>query len=192
MVPEMQGCLTPSSPQVSVVIPTYNRATVLGRAVTSVLNQTFSDLECVVVDDGSTDQTVALVEGFQDPRLRLIRLPVNRGVGHARNVGIQAASGELIAFLDSDDEWLPGKLERQVARLREYENPLAAAVYCRCAIRDELTNRTWFGPRMVYGGDLSVFAGRLATAHALLVPNKAVLVTGSRGLQREPPMYSGL
>lgn len=103
----MQSCLTPSAPQVSVVIPTYNRAGVLGRAITSVLSQTFPDLECIVVDDGSTDQTVVLVERFQDPRLRLLRLPVNKGGGHARNVGIQAARGELLAFLDNDDEWLP-------------------------------------------------------------------------------------
>ncbi|MBZ0161011.1 MAG: glycosyltransferase [bacterium] len=150
----MQDCLAPSSPQVSVVIPTYNRAGTLGRAITSVLSQTFPDLECIVVDDGSTDQTVALVEGFQDPRLRLLRLPVNKGVSHARNVGIQAARGEWIAFLDSDDEWLPQMLERLTVRLRECGDLLATVVYCRCTVQDALTARMWCQPRVVYGGDV--------------------------------------
>jgi glycosyltransferase involved in cell wall biosynthesis len=142
------------SPLVSVVIPTYNRAALLPRAITSVLNQTLSDLECIVVDDGSTDQTMQVVAGFQDPRLRVVRLPGNGGYSRANNTGIRVARGELIAFLDSDDEWLPSKLERQVARLRECEDPLAAAVYCRCTIRDGLTDRTWFGSRVVYEGDV--------------------------------------
>lgn len=150
----MQGCLTPTSPQVSVVIPAYNRAGTLERAITSVLSQTFPDLECIVVDDGSTDQTVALVEGVQDPRLRLLRLPVNKGGSHARNVGIQAARGELLAFLDSDDEWLPQMLERLVVRLRECEDARTTVAYCRCEVRDALTMRMWRQPRVVYGGDV--------------------------------------
>jgi glycosyltransferase involved in cell wall biosynthesis len=181
MVPEMQGRLTPSSPQVSVVIPTYNRAAVLGRAITSVLTQTFPDLECIVVDDGSTDQTVALVEGFQDPRLRFMRLPVNRGGSHARNVGIQAVRGELIAFLDSDDEWLPSKLERQVARLHDCEDPRAAVVYCRCTVRDGLTDRRWFGPRVVYGGDVFQYllgGWHPPTSSAFLVKRASLLEVG--------------
>lgn len=147
----MQGS---HSPLVSVVIPTYNRAALLPRAITSVLNQTFPDLECIVVDDGSTDQTTQVVAGFQDPRLRLLRLPINGGGGHARNVGIQAARGELIAFLDSDDEWLPQMLERLVVRLRECENSRTTVAYCRCEVRDELTMRMWCQPRVVYGGDV--------------------------------------
>ena len=151
---EMQGCLTPSSPQVSVVIPTYNRAAFLGRAITSVLTQTFPDLECLVVDDGSTDRTVALVEGFQDPRLRLLRLPVNRGVGHARNVGIQAARGELIAFLDSDDEWLPQKLERQVTRMRETAAPRVTVIYCLSCQHDGAADRMKPHSTIIYEGDV--------------------------------------
>lgn len=141
MVPEMQRILTPASPQVSVVIPTYNRAAILGRTIRSALSQTFSDLECIVVDDGSTDQTVAVVEEVRDPRLRLIRLPVNKGVGHARNVGIQAARGGLIAFLDSDDEWLPHKLERQVTRMQETADSGTTVVYCLCWQHDSTTDR---------------------------------------------------
>ncbi len=170
------------SPLVSVVIPTYNRAGVLGRALTSVLNQTFPDLECIVVDDGSTDQTVALVEEFQDPRLRLLRLPVNRGVCHARNVGIQAARGELIAFLDSDDEWLPQKLELQIRRLRGSADPKATVVYCLCYRRDGTTDRLTPHRTLIYEGD--VFGHLLTgwhppTASQFLVTRASMVDAGS-------------
>lgn len=128
-------------PLVSVVIPTYNRATILEYAIGSVLSQTLSDLECIVVDDGSTDQTTQVMARFQDPRLRFIRLPANKGVSHARNIGIQAARGELIAFLDSDDTWLPPKLERQIARMRETTDPDMTVVYCLCCRHDGQTDR---------------------------------------------------
>jgi glycosyltransferase involved in cell wall biosynthesis len=102
---------------VSVVIPVYNRSTELRRAVRSVLAQTYVDLELIVVDDASTDDIAGALEDVADPRLRLIRKPVNQGAASARNTGIQAATGHWVAFLDSDDEWLPNKLERQIGRL---------------------------------------------------------------------------
>lgn len=98
-------------PLVSVIIPTYNRADVLGRAVRSVLCQTFKDLELIVVDDGSTDSTCEVLGAF-DRKVRTVSQP-NRGVSAARNAGIAKARGELLAFLDSDDEWMPEKLARQ-------------------------------------------------------------------------------
>lgn len=101
--------------RVSVILPTYNRAYVLRRAIDSVLAQTFQDVELVVIDDGSTDPTPALLADYGQ---RIISLRQdNAGVSRARNTGIRAASGELIAFLDSDDAWLPEKLARQVAAL---------------------------------------------------------------------------
>lgn len=103
-------------PLVSVIIPTYNRAHVLGRAIGSVLAQTYCDFELIVVDDGSTDGTAGLPI-LHDKRVTLIRQD-NRGVSAARNTGIRHSNGELAAFLDSDDEWLPDKLARQVARSR--------------------------------------------------------------------------
>ncbi len=103
-------------PQVSVVIPVHNREALIDRAVDSVLAQTHGDFELLVVDDASTDGTVArLLARVPDPRLRLLRHEVNRGAAAARNTAIKAARGEFIAFLDSDDEWLPEKLERQLA-----------------------------------------------------------------------------
>jgi glycosyltransferase involved in cell wall biosynthesis len=102
-------------PLVSVIIPTYNRAHVLTRAVKSVLNETFRDFELIVVNDGSTDSTLAVLEKF-DHKLRVVSQP-NGGVSAARNTGIARAQGELLAFLDSDDEWMPDKLARQTAMI---------------------------------------------------------------------------
>lgn len=94
---------------VSIILPTYNRADTIGRAMESVLRQSYSDWELVVVDDGSTDDTAALVAN-RDPRIRLIRQS-NGGCYAARNAGIAASLGRYLAFLDSDDEWLPHFLE---------------------------------------------------------------------------------
>jgi glycosyltransferase involved in cell wall biosynthesis len=107
------------SPAVSAIIPAYNRAHTVGRAIQSVLDQTFQDLEIIVVDDGSTDGTKAIVEAFRDPRIRYLRHERNRGAAAARNTGIRASHGEYLAFLDSDDEWLPHKLEEQIALLKD-------------------------------------------------------------------------
>lgn len=100
--------------KVSVIIPTYNRALLLPRAIISVIGQSFSDWELLVVDDGSTDDTAAVLQGFaHEPRLRVLRSQ-NGGVSRARNWGIREARGEWISFLDSDDEWLADKLAKQL------------------------------------------------------------------------------
>jgi len=110
--------MVPTSPAVSVIIPAYNRALSIGRALDSVLAQGFADFEVIVVDDGSTDGTVALCDARTDPRLRILRHGCNRGAAAARNTGIAAALGVWCALLDSDDTWFPEKLERQLAFLR--------------------------------------------------------------------------
>ena len=99
-------------PLVSVVIPAYNRAAYLAQAIDSVLAQTYTPLEIIVVDDGSTDDTAQLAASYL-PRIQLIR-QANAGAAAARNSGIAQSHGELIALLDSDDRWLPDKLARQV------------------------------------------------------------------------------
>lgn len=104
-------------PHISVVLPTYNRQGSLGRAIGSVLGQTFENLELIVVDDGSTDDTGTLLSSFDDPRLLFIRTDGPRGAAVARNEGIKRARGTLVAFLDSDDEWVSTKLAEQVALL---------------------------------------------------------------------------
>ncbi|MGB2890207.1 MAG: glycosyltransferase [Candidatus Acidiferrales bacterium] len=102
-------------PRVSVVIPTYNSAAFLEEAIQSVLGQTYSDFEVVVVDDGSTDGTEYVVRSFGD-RVSYLKQD-NRGVSAARNHGIQKSQGNYVAFLDSDDFWLPGKLAEQIPLL---------------------------------------------------------------------------
>lgn len=104
-------------PAVSVVIPAYNRAASIRAAIDSVLRQTWRDFELIVVDDGSRDGTQDVVRAIDDPRLRLIETPRNMGASAARNLGIAEARADWVAFQDSDDEWLPLKLERQMARL---------------------------------------------------------------------------
>jgi len=99
---------------VSVIIPAYNRAYLITGTIDSVLAQTYPHFEIIVVDDGSTDKTQEVVNNIKDARIKYIRHEINRGVGEARNTGINAASGEYIAFLDDDDEWLPMKLEKQM------------------------------------------------------------------------------
>jgi glycosyltransferase involved in cell wall biosynthesis len=100
-------------PQVSVIIPTYNRAALVPQAVASVKAQTYRDFEILVVDDGSTDDTRETLAAWRE--VRVLRHPCRRGVAAARNLGIAAARGEWLAFLDSDDLWLPEKLARQIA-----------------------------------------------------------------------------
>ena len=105
---------------VSVLIPTFNREELVERAVMSVLNQTYENLECLVIDDASTDKTLEVLKSIDDKRLKVISLESNRGVSYARNTGFQQASGDYIALLDSDDEWLRDKLEKQLPLLNEY------------------------------------------------------------------------
>lgn len=104
-------------PPVSVVIPAYNRAGTIRAAIESVLRQSWEDFELLVVDDGSTDATLDAAAKVTDPRLRLVESPANGGAAAARNRGVEHARGTWIAFQDSDDEWLPTKLEKQMARL---------------------------------------------------------------------------
>lgn len=127
-----------SSPAVSVIIPAHNRAGTLPRAVRSVLGQTIKDLELIVVDDASTDDTMAVVGGFEDGRITYIRRSQRGGASVARNTGIEQARGEYVAFLDSDDEWLPQKLEKQLKKFRELPKGYGV-VYSRYALFDDDT-----------------------------------------------------
>jgi len=111
-------------PLVSVILPSFNHAFFVGEAVRSVLDQTFRDLELIVVDDGSSDGTPDVVALVRDPRLTLIRLPANRAV-HPRNLALGQARGRYVAFQNSDDTWLPGKLETQI-KVMEGEGRYAA------------------------------------------------------------------
>ena len=128
------------STAVSVVIPSYNRAHLVKRAIDSVLNQTYREFEVIVVDDASTDGTAEIVKGLADQRVRYVKHQANRGVSESRNTGIKAAKGHLIGFLDSDDEWLPHKLRKQIDRFNELPSD-TGVVYGACLMVDEETGK---------------------------------------------------
>ena len=138
------------NPTVSVIIPTYNRGWILREAIESVLSQEFTDHELIVVDDGSTDDTPEILEGYG--RDIIVLQQSNRGVSAARNRGIASSRGQLVAFLDSDDLWLPRKLTRQVDFFKA--NP--AALICQ-------TQETWVrnGVRVNPGNRHHKFSGMI-------------------------------
>jgi glycosyltransferase involved in cell wall biosynthesis len=106
-------------PLVTVVVPTWNRLPLLQEAIASVMAQTYSRWELIVVDDGSTDGTPEQISALGDERIRAVACPHTGNIGRLRNIGAAAGSGELIAFLDSDDVWLPRKLELQIEALTD-------------------------------------------------------------------------
>lgn len=115
---------------ISVVITAYNREHEIGRAIESVLKQTLSPLEIIVVDDASTDRTVDIVKSLDCSNIMLIENQTNLGIAGAKNVGVKIASGTYVCFLDSDDCWLPTKLERQFLALQE----AGRDTICFCAV----------------------------------------------------------
>lgn len=113
---------------ISVIIPTFNRRDKLFRSIKSVLDQTYSNIELIIVDDGSTDGTKAEVNKIRDERIRYIYLKENHGSAGARNVGVKEAKGKFIAFQDSDDEWKENKLQMQIEAIKK--DPAIGLVYC--------------------------------------------------------------
>lgn len=111
---------------ISVIIPVYNGEKTIETTIQSILNQSFSDLELIIINDGSQDNTLELVEGIQDHRLKVFSYP-NAGLSASRNRGIEHASGEYISFIDADDLWTPDKLEAQLKALQD--NPKAGVAY---------------------------------------------------------------
>ena len=131
------------APRVSVVIPTFNRATLVERAIDSVLGQTHSAFEIIVVDDGSTDNTSAILRNKYSDKLVVFQQS-NRGVSAARNVGIAHATGNWIALLDSDDEWLPSKLAQQLALIKNHTDCLLChtdEIWIRNGVRVNAMNK---------------------------------------------------
>lgn len=160
-------------PMVSVIIPTYNRAHVLGRAIKSVIDQTFTDFELIVVDDGSTDNTEELVTSFDDSRIRFLRHGQNRGVSAARNTGIRWARGQYIAFQDSDDEWLPQKLERQIEVFRQDKTGKLGLVNCGASLNVNLSEQIFIpDPHLLNFDELLHRRNRCGTGTILLMIRK--------------------
>ena len=103
-----------NEPLVSVIIPTYNRGRLILDSINSVLNQTYKNIELIVVDDCSTDNTEEILKSINDSRIKYVKLEKNSGACIARNKGIELSTGEFIAFNDSDDLWITTKLEKQL------------------------------------------------------------------------------
>lgn len=141
-------------PEVSVIIPTYNRVRVLGRALDSVCRQTLPDIEVLVVDDASTDDTESFVRSYADTRVRYVKCDRNGGPAAARNVGMSQAQARYIAFLDSDDEWTPEKLALQVTRM-DMEPSDVAVCFCGATIIKDcnIANPVAYVPRKEWEED---------------------------------------
>lgn len=141
---------------VSVIIPTFNMASFLSQAIQSVLNQTFSDFELIVIDDGSNDNTKSVVHSFNDVRIEYV-YQENKGLSGARNTGLRLASGKYIAFLDADDLFLPDKLAVQSKYLEEHlEVGVVVGGFQRIDSEGNLIKETYFKPGQVSMEDLLV------------------------------------
>ena len=138
-------------PQISIIIPTYNSESTIEETIASIQQQSFTDYEIVVIDDGSKDRTVEVVTNLTEPRLKLYTYE-NGGVATARNRGISHADGEFISFLDADDLWTPDKLESQIEALKR--NPEAKVAYSWTSIIDEEGKFLFSGPRFTFQGNV--------------------------------------
>ena len=113
-----------NNPLISAIMPTYNRAYIIGRAIDSVLHQTYPDFELIIIDDGSTDNTEQIVSAYKDDRIKFIRCDENKGGNYARNLGMEAAMGEYIAFIDSDNEWDEDHLNGRMSLIVNGKRPV--------------------------------------------------------------------
>ena len=165
-----------NSPQVAVILTTYNRATILSKAILSVFAQSYRNWELLVVDDGSTDGTGSVISAYIGDKVKYIRHEINKGVSAARNTGLRNCSQrKYVAFIDDDDAWLPQKLEKQVALLERH--PSLGAVGCgRIDVSDNENeivlpeHRGWVFEQLLgrtakgYSGPLLVINRQLAPA----------------------------
>lgn len=172
----------PGAPSVSVVLPTYNRASLLARAIDSVLAQTHRDFELIVVDDASTDHTSEVLAGYDDPRVVRVRRRRNSGPCGARNSGIRKARGRYVAFQDSDDEWYPDKLEKQLQALVMGADS-RAPVACYCRMLQRLGERQRIRPdgdKESLGGEIyrRLLRGSTIGTPTLVVGHETLLAVG--------------
>jgi glycosyltransferase involved in cell wall biosynthesis len=167
-------------PTVSVIIPTYNRAHLIGRAIQSVLKQTYQDFEVIVVDDGSIDNTEEVVKKIQENRVYYYKHDKNKGGSAARNTGISLAKGEYIAFQDSDDEWLPEKLEKQIGVFNN-QTKNVGVVYTGF-YRIEGNNKTYIPSSKIEKKEGNIhdqlLKGNFITTQAMVVRKECFEITG--------------
>jgi glycosyltransferase involved in cell wall biosynthesis len=171
-------------PLVSVVIPTLRRPKLLSRALDSVLAQTFQQIEVIVVLDGPDDETFTALRAVTDPRLRVFVNPRSLTAAGARNVGVSHARGEWIAFLDDDDEWLPAKLEKQIAWAGN-----RGAVLVSCLSQVITPSATFIWPEKIYDNDAQLgdylFDKRTTFAGSVFIQTSSYLMP--RALYQKSP-----
>lgn len=114
---------------ISVIVPVYNAEKYILETINSIISQTYDNLEIILIDDCSTDDSLKILEQVKDPRIRIIKLKENKGVANARNIGIEKSNGEFIAFIDSDDTWEKNKLEVQINFLNKLKSDLCYSGY---------------------------------------------------------------
>ena len=161
--------MTALDPTVSILTPAYNAARSIGQTIDSVLAQTFADWELLVVDDASRDETRDAVAAYaqRDRRIQLLAQPVNGGPARARQAGLTRARGRYVAFLDSDDWWLPGKLHRQLEFMNSKRAALTYTAFRRVMADGSRTGRRInVPPRLTYGELLGNTA--IATSTAII------------------------
>lgn len=157
---------------VSIVIPTHNRVHLLERALNSALSQTYKEIEIIVVNDGSTDDSIIYLDNLTDPRLKVIHIPEARGACNARNIGIKNASGTYITFLDDDDEYLPTRIEELIHAYRtEFAYAASAHYYIHQNGRTEIIN---------FGKNISIddMLTRIVTGNTILTETSKVRSLG--------------
>ena len=139
-------------PLVSIITPSYNSALLIVPTIKSVISQSVGNWEMIIVDDCSSDNSVEVIQSFveRDPRIKLIQLSENSGAAVARNTAIEAAQGRYIAFLDSDDAWLPNKLEKQIAFMQENNYPFTYAAYDKVNESDEVFGHVGVPSKVAY------------------------------------------
>jgi glycosyltransferase involved in cell wall biosynthesis len=170
--------LAMKNPKVSVIIPTYNRESLIMRSIDSLLKQTNQDFEIIIADDASTDNTEQVIKDFNDPRVTYFKLEKNSGQCVSRNRAMKLAKGEYIGFLDSDDEWLPTKIEKQLGVFENSNDPKLAAVYCGFIEKDEVLGVTVTINRGNRRGNLykSLLSGFCPSTPTMFLVKKDVLM----------------
>lgn len=152
--------------EVSIVIPTYNRACQIKTCIENLQNQSFEDFEIIIVDDGSTDNTEEIVRNISDNRIVYIKYAENRGACHARNVGIRCARGNYIAFQDSDDCWAEDKIKKQLEYLKELDVDM---VICKLKRHGQIRNRYFPVESMTYIGLNQILYNNYGSTQTFLI-----------------------
>ena len=166
-----------SNPKVSIIIPTYNREDLIQRAIKSITGQTNQDYEIIIADDASTDNTEEVIKSIQNSKIIYFKLDKNSGQCVSRNLAIKKARGEYIGFLDSDDEWMPEKIEKQTKVFENSEDPNLGAVYCGFIEKDEVMDRTEIINRDNLKGDIykNLLSGFCPSTPTMFLVKKSIL-----------------